>query len=516
MTDNAQTRHLILVLGDQLSHNLSALRDADPTCDRILMAEVAEEAGYVNHHKKKIALIFSAMRHFAIELRERGFEVQYHPFTPDAAQRSLYSVVEQAVTQLSPKRLISTECGEYRLDQQIRSWATSLHIPVDIAPDDRFLCSKSDFAHWAQGRKQLRMEFFYREMRQQTGLLMTEDGKPVGGSWNYDAENRRKWSGKPPAPAPFRVEPDAITQAVLDLVARDFSGHFGELDHFAFAVTRTEALQALDYFVDFALPCFGDYQDAMAAREDSLFHSLLSPYINIGLLDPREVCEAAAQAWHAGRAPLNSVEGFIRQIIGWREYVRGLYWLRMPEYAELNGLNAQRDLPGFYWTGDTGMNCLRHCIDATRRNGHAHHIQRLMVTGNFALLIGVQPKQVCDWYLAVYVDAFDWVELPNTLGMALHADGGYLGSKPYAASGKYIQRMSDYCRDCRYKVAKTTEQDACPFNSLYWHFIHRNRVHFADNPRMTMMYRNWERQGDSKRQATLERAETLLNALNTL
>lgn len=516
MPDQTQVRHLILILGDQLSHQLSALRDADPERDRIVMAEVAEEAAYVNHHKKKIALIFSAMRHFAAELRDKGFDLHYHAFAPDSAQRSLFDVVSSVATNLSPKRLITTECGEYRLDRQIRGWETLLQVPVDIRTDDRFLCSKAAFAHWAEGRKQLRMEFFYREVRHQTGFLMTEDGKPADGRWNFDSENRRKWSGKPPAPARFRIEPDEVTRDVLDLVARHFDDHFGELDDFAFAVSRSDALQALEHFIDFALPCFGDFQDAMSTQEDWLFHSILSPYINIGLLDPREVCEAAERAWQTGRAPLNAVEGFIRQIIGWREYVRGLYWLSMPDYAALNGLNAQRNLPWFYWTGNTGMNCLHHCIDATRRNGYAHHIQRLMVTGNFALLIGALPQQVCDWYLAVYVDAFDWVELPNTLGMVLHADGGYLGSKPYAASGKYIQRMSDYCNHCRYNVNKTTEADACPFNSLYWHFIHRNRHHFADNPRMTMMYRNWERQDDAKRQATLERAEQVLANLERL
>ncbi|MFW5825277.1 MAG: cryptochrome/photolyase family protein, partial [Marinobacter sp.] len=369
---------------------------------------------------------------------------------------------------------------------------------------------------WAEGRRQLRMEFFYREMRRKTGLLINPEGGPEGGHWNYDADNRRKWKGHPPAPAPFRVEPDEITREVIALVDRHFSEHFGTTDDFHFAVTADQARAALEHFIDFALPCFGDYQDAMADREDWLFHAVLSPYLNCGLLDPMEVCEAAERAWYAGQAPLNAVEGFIRQIIGWREFVRGIYWLRMPSYAEENRLDNDRPLPGFYWTGNTGMHCLHRTIDSTWRNGYAHHIQRLMVTGNFALLTGVRPEDICDWYLAVYVDAYDWVELPNTLGMVMHADGGLLGSKPYAASGKYIHRMSDYCGQCRYNTNKTTGDDACPFNALYWHFLDRHRDAFRNNPRMIMMYRNWQRQDVSRRNAILDRARWLLQNLETL
>ncbi len=509
-------RNLILILGDQLSHTLSALRNFDPGQDAVLMAEVREEAGYTSHHRKKLVLVFSAMRHFARALQKRGLVVHYHCFDPESEHHSLYDVIASRVRHERPRCLIATESGEWRLDQAMRTWHRRLGIPVEIRPDDRFICSKADFADWARGRKQLRMEFFYREMRRRTGLLMTADGRPEGGQWNFDPENRRKWTGKPAAPAPFRVEPDSITRDVIQLVQAAFPDRFGALENFHFAVTTESAQQALEHFIDFALPCFGDYQDAMAVREDWLFHSILSPYLNLGLLDPLTVCQAAEQAWRAGRAPLNAVEGFVRQIIGWREFVRGIYWLRMPEYASLNELGADRQLPWFYWTGETGMNCLHQSIDATRRNGYAHHIQRLMVTGNFALLIGADPRQVCDWYLAVYVDAFEWVELPNTLGMALHGDGGYLGSKPYAASGKYIQRMSDYCAGCRYRVSLTSEKDACPFNSLYWHFLSRHRERFATNPRMAMMYRNWDRQSPAHRKATLDRAETLLRRLESL
>ncbi|MBQ0833019.1 cryptochrome/photolyase family protein [Marinobacter sp.] len=508
--------NLILILGDQLTTDISAFEGADPGCDKIVMAEVHNEASYTNHHKKKLVLLFSAMRHFAQQLEKDGWQVHYQHYHPDNKYQSLEGVVSSLLEDLRPEQIITTECGEWRLHNEICDWQKRLNLPVEIRPDNRFIASKQEFANWANGRKQLRMEYFYRDMRRKTGLLMSPDNSPEGGHWNFDADNRRKWSGKPPAPAPFRVEPDAITLGVIDLIEQHFPGHFGTTEDFHFAVTPEDAGEALNYFIEFALPCFGDYQDAMSDHEDWLFHSILSPYINCGLLDPLTVCEAAARAWYAGQAPLNAVEGFIRQILGWREFVRGIYWLHMPGYAQENRLGNTRALPWFYWTGDTKMRCMHKAIDATRRNAYAHHIQRLMVTGNFALLAGVKPEEICDWYLAVYADAYDWVELPNVLGMVMHADGGYLGSKPYAASGKYIQRMSDHCANCHYKVSKSTEPDACPFNSLYWHFIDRHRAEFERNPRMSMMYRNWDKQRPEKREALLNRANYLLEHLEEL
>jgi deoxyribodipyrimidine photolyase-related protein len=442
--------------------------------------------------------------------------VHYRAFDPDSQIRSMTDAVASQVNAQKPESVITTECGEWRLHDQISGWNESLGVPVEIRRDTRFIADKNEFARWAEGRKQLRMEFFYREMRRKTGLLMTPDNKPEGGEWNYDADNRRKWTGKPTAPEPFRGEPDATTQQVIKLVDHHFSEHFGTTDDFHFAVTSEDAEDALTHFLDFALPCFGDFQDALSDKEDWLFHSVLSPYINCGLLDPLGVCEAAAQHYYSSQAPLNAVEGFIRQILGWREFVRGIYWMNMPDYARENRLGNTRKLPWFYWTGETDMRCMHQAIDATRRNAYAHHIQRLMVTGNFALLTGVVPEEICDWYLAVYADAYDWVELPNTLGMVMHADGGYLGSKPYAASGKYIQRMSDYCANCKYSVSKATEEDACPFNALYWHFINRHRSDFENNPRMGMMYRNWEKQKPERRKALLARAEWLLENVENL
>jgi len=508
--------NLILILADQLTPGLSALKGADRDTDRIVMAEVHSEANYTDHHKKKLILLYSAMRHFASQLEADGYSVHYQRYHPDNAAQSLEQVMAEHINAHQPERIITTECGEWRLHDIISQWHKTLGVMTEIRPDTRFIATKQEFANWAEGRKQLRMEYFYREMRRKTGLLMTPEQKPEGGEWNYDAENRRKWTGKPPAPTPFRVEPDAVTQEVINMVEEHLGDHFGSSDDFHFAVTAADAERALEHFIDCALPCFGDYQDAISDHEDWLFHAILSPYINCGLLDPLAVCERAAQAWYAGRAPINAVEGFIRQILGWREFVRGIYWLHMPEYARNNQLGNDRALPEFYWTGDTRMRCMQKAVDATRRNGYAHHIQRLMVTGNFALLAGITPDEICDWYLAVYVDAYDWVSLPNTLGMSMHADGGYLGSKPYAASGKYIQRQSDHCSNCHYKVAKATEDDACPFNSLYWHFIDRHRDQFAKNPRMTMMYRNWEKQKPERREALLKRANYLLDNLNSL
>lgn len=496
-----------IILGDQLSLSLLTLAALDKAQDRLVLAEVADEATYVKHHKQKIALIFSAMRHFAAELEVAGWSVDYyrygdHDFRDFAALiTAQYAAAEEVVV---------TRCGEYRLQQCIEhDWQASSGVPVRCLDDSRFLCSGDFFKQWASGKKQLRMEFFYREMRRHTGLLMEGD-EPAGGQWNYDSNNRQPYKGKTPLPPVLTFERDAIDQQVLSLVADQFPDHIGSLGDFQWGTTREQAQQALEHFIEHRLPYFGNYQDAMVTGEDTLFHSLLSPYINIGLLDPMVVCQAAEQAYYAGDAPLNAVEGFIRQIIGWREYVRGIYWLLMPDYAQENRLGNNRELPAYYWTGDTKMHCMAECFRNTIDHAYAHHIQRLMVTGNFALLIGVLPEAICQWYLEVYADAFDWVELPNTLGMVMHADGGYLGSKPYAASGSYINRMSDYCKHCQYNVKTAADEDSCPFNSLYWHFVHRHRNQFAGNHRMRMIYRNLERMDSARVDAMLSRAEALL------
>ena len=486
---------LRFVLGDQLSRRVASLRDIDRERDVVLMVEVGAEATYVRHHPKKIAFLYSAMRHFAEDLRSDGITVDYVRLDDPDNAGSFRGELVRAVERHGPERVVVTECGECRVEADMRGWEGACSVPVEIRTDDRFLASRDDFAAWAKGRKSLRMESFYRDMRRRHGVLLTGDGKPEGGRWNFDPENRKSLPADARPPEPLREKPDAITRGVLDLVRDRFAGagHFGDLEPFWFAVTADRAEAAFEHFVETALPDFGDYQDAMRQDAPTLYHAVCSLYLNAGLLDPMAMVRRAERAYHEGHAPLNAVEGFIRQILGWREFVRGVYWHHMPEYADRNALNAVRPLPGFYWTGDTDMNCMAQCIGQTKREAYAHHIQRLMVTGNFALLAGVAPEEVNEWYLIVYADAYDWVTRPNTQGMALFADGGVMGSKPYAASGNYISRMSDYCDHCAYDVKKKDGPKACPFNYLYWNFMIENRDALAGNPRMAVMYRSLDR-----------------------
>lgn len=503
---------LIPVLGDQLSHQLSSLSKQDKGGSVILMVEVDEETSYIPHHKSKIAYILSAMRHHADDLRAAGWQVDYVKLGDTGNSGSFTGEIARAIERHCPAAICVTEAGEWRVKAMLDGWADRFDVPVTILPDTRFLASHAEFEDWADGRKQLRMEFFYREMRRKSGLLMDGD-KPQGGQWNYDPENRKPAKRDLMIPKPLHFEPDAITRNVIEMVEAMFPDNIGRTEKFGFAVTREDALKQQAYFLDHALPQFGDYQDAMLTGEPFLWHSILSPYINSGLLDPLDLCREAEARYRNGKVPLNAAEGFIRQIIGWREYVRGIYWLAGPDYVDRNELNATRDLPSFYWTGDTEMHCLSQAIGQTLDLAYAHHIQRLMITGNFALLAGVKPKQVHEWYLAVYTDAYEWVELPNTLGMSQYADGGMLGSKPYAASGAYINRMSDYCGHCRYDVKQRTGPDACPFNALYWDFVARNAGKLRSNPRMAMPYKNWERMAEADKIALLGQAKLFLETL---
>ncbi|MCC5833839.1 MAG: cryptochrome/photolyase family protein [Opitutales bacterium] len=512
MPDTPDAGDLIWILGDQLSPSLQILRDADPKRDRVLMVEVQDEAIYVRHHKQKLVLVLSAMRHFADELRAKGFVVDYVSLSDSANTHSFESELQRAVDRLKPQRVRVTEPGEWRVKKIFERIGQSIEVAFEVLDDNRFLCSLAEFAAWAEGRKQLRMEFFYREMRRKTAWLMEGD-EPLGGQWNYDRENRKALPVDIDLPDRLGFEPDAITREVMELVGERFGDHFGDMEPFRWGVTRGEADQALDDFIRVALPQFGDYQDAMTARSAFVFHSLIAVYLNLGLLDPRAVCEAVLGAFQRGDAPLAAVEGFIRQILGWREFVRGLYWLKMPDYAETNFLEAARPLPSFYWDAQTDLRCLRSVVEETRKHAYAHHIQRLMVTGNFALLAGIEPKAVEEWYLLVYADAYEWVELPNTHGMALHADGGLLGSKPYAASGAYIDRMSDYCKDCAYNPKKKLGEGACPFNYLYWDFLMRNETRLRKNPRMGMPYRNLDRMDAGRKKAIRKQANTFLDSV---
>lgn len=504
---------LIPILGDQLSHELASLRDIDPAAAVVLMMEVADETTYVRHHKRKIALILSAMRHFADELRAAGWTVDYVRLDDAGNTGSFTGEVARAVARHRPNAIRIVESGEWRVKTMIDGWTKRFALPVEVLPDDRFICGILEFQTWAQARNDLVMEYFYRDMRRKTGLLMTADGKPEGGQWNLDKENRAPPKRGLNYPEPMHFTPDAITTEVMALVAERFAGHFGRLEKFALPVTAAQARRALGHFIRTALPDFGTYQDAMVTGQDWLYHSWLSPALNLGLLTPLEVASAAAEAYARGDVPLNAAEGFIRQIIGWREYVRGYYWLEMPEVADANALGATRSLPEFYWTGDTDMLCLAEAVRNTRDHGYAHHIQRLMVLGNFAMLAGVRPQDVADWFLVVYADAYEWVELPNVIGMSQHADGGRLATKPYAGGGAYIDRMSDHCRSCRYDVKKKTGPDACPFNALYWDFLARHDRRFRRNRRMANMYATWDRMQPEARDAYRASAAAFLDTL---
>ena len=503
---------LRLILGDQLSHQIASLRDINIDTDIVLMAEVSAEVTYVKHHKRKIAFLFAAMRHFAEELRRAGTKVIYRCLDDQNNGGSLESELKQVIASRKISKLVVTMPGEYRLMETMRSWQSTLDVAVELREDDRFLCSLDKFNKWADGRRQLRMDFFYRDMRREHNILM-DGGEPVGGKWNFDSDNREPPVAGMVFPPPLQFVPDKITNDVLALVSERCADHFGDLDDFGFAVTREQALAVLDHFVDQRLNNFGKYQDAMVLDEPWVYHSHIGFYLNAGLLLPAEVISAAETAYHSGDVPLNSVEGFIRQILGWREFVRGIYWLKMPDYADLNFFEAKRDLPEFYWSGETKMLCLAQAVDATKKYAYAHHIQRLMVLGNFALLAGLSPEQVNEWFLIVYADAYEWVELPNVSGMVLFADGGYLASKPYAAGGAYINRMSNYCKHCHYKVSQKNGVTACPFNYLYWDFLIRNRSKLQDNARLGMMYRSLDRMDASKIAAVRHDADRFLTML---
>jgi len=496
-------RNLVLLLGDQLDRQSAAFDDFDPQQDRVWMAEVHAESTHVWSHQARIALFLSAMRHFRDELRDdRGWAVEYTTLT----KGTLAEALARDVKRLKPKGLVLVEPGDYRVQQEL----LEAFPKIEIRPDRHFLTTKADFAQHAHGRKQLRLEYFYRELRRRYRILMDGD-QPEGGAWNFDTDNRETFGKKGPGLLPRAEDfpPDKTTQQVVREVQGAFPLHPGQLKHFNWPVTPTDARRALRDFIDHRLPLFGRYQDAMWTDEPFLHHSRLGSALNLKLLHPREVIAAAEEAYRHGHAPLAAAEGFIRQILGWREYVRGIYWHYMPDYAEGNALDAHADLPAFYWTGDTDMHCLSQSIGQTLEYGYAHHIQRLMVTGLYALLLGVEPRQIHEWYLAVYVDAVEWVELPNVIGMSQFADGGIMASKPYAATGKYIQRMSNYCQSCRYDPAEATGDKACPFTTLYWDFLLRNETKLHQVPRMELQLRNITRLSAERRKEIQKQASGL-------
>ncbi|WEY37693.1 cryptochrome/photolyase family protein [Paraburkholderia sp. SUR17] len=506
------TRRLVLVLGDQLDLNASAFDDFDPARDAVWMAEVAEESTHVWSSKPRTALFLAAMRHFANALREAGRTVHYTHLDAPGNRGTLAAELGASIARLRPASLVMTAPGDYRVLAALRETAAAHSLELEVREDRHFFCTVREFAEHARAGKQLRLEYFYRDMRRRHVVLM-DAGEPSGGRWNYDAENREAFPRSGPAnlPAPPRFSPDSMTREVIALVTRRFADHPGALASFAWPLTREQALQALHHFVEQRLFAFGRWQDAMWPREPWLWHSQLSAALNLKLLAPREVVAAAEAAWREGTVPLESAEGFVRQILGWREYVRGVYWTRMPHYREANGFEARLALPDFYWTGHTPMACMADAIGQTLNHGYAHHIQRLMVTGLYALLLGVDPQAVHTWYLAVYVDAVEWVELPNTLGMSQAADGGLMASKPYIASGRYIERMSagSLCARCRFRPGERTGERACPFTTLYWDFLLRHDAQLRANPRMTMQLKNLTRITADERASIRARAAAI-------
>jgi len=505
-----ETRNLVVVLGDQLDLESAAFDGFDPARDRIWMAEVLEESKDVPSHKVRTVMFLSAMRHFARKLKSRQCRCDYIQLDDKHNTQTLAGELNRAIQSHRPSALIMVQPGEWRVQQALLAVASQHGLTVDMRDDRHFFCSIDWFRRYAGNRKQLRLEFFYREMRRQHGVLL-EGGAPAGGQWNFDAENRKSFGKQGPGKiaVPRSFPPDEITRAVMELVQSRMPENPGALENFDFPMTSEEAKLALRDFILHRLADFGQFQDAMWSGEPYLFHSRLSAAMNLKLLSSRSVVHAVEKAYRDGAVPLAAAEGFIRQVLGWREYVRGIYWTEMPDYVNQNALDANVPLPGFYWTADTPMQCLRETVGQTLQYGYAHHIQRLMVTGLYALLLGVRPQEVHEWYLAMYVDAVEWVELPNVIGMSQFADGGLMGSKPYAATGKYIQRMSNWCAGCQFDPAESTGKQACPFTTLYWDFLLRNQEALARVPRMELQLRNLARLSASKREAITRQAAKL-------
>ena len=503
-------RHLIVIFGDQLNRDAAAFDDFDSAQDAVWMAEVDDESKHVWSHKQRIAIFLSGMRHFRDALLSEDIRVEYTQLDDGEGSDKLSNRLGVDLRALSPEKVIVTQPGEWRVLQALKNVCRDEEVPLEVRDDRHFYTNAKDFEEYAKGRKSLRMEFFYRELRKRFDVLM-EDGKPTGGDWNYDKENRGSFGKGGPEGANTGpgFKPDVLTREVLDLVNERFADHPGSLDSFAWPVTPEEAQKALSNFIHNRLAVFGKYQDAMWTDEPWLYHSLISTSLNLKLLDPRDAVAAAEKAYEDGHAPLAAVEGFIRQILGWREYVRGIYWMHMPEYIDRNAMDAQEPLPDFYWTGDTDLECLKQSVGQTLEHGYAHHIQRLMVTGLYALLLGVDPKKLHEWYLAVYVDAVEWVELPNTLGMSQYADGGLMASKPYIATGNYINKMSNYCKNCPKNPKEKTGENACPFTTLYWDYLIRHQVALKSNHRMGLQLRNLDRLNEGDRSGITKAANEI-------
>lgn len=513
----SETTTVRLILGDQLNSRHSWFQEMNPEV-LYLIAEMRQETDYVRHHIQKVVAFFMSMRNFANELEAKGHSVRYIQLDDELASKGLKYIIRAIMEESCASQFEYILPDEYRLDVQLREICRELDIQTHVVDSEHFLTSRDELKSFFKGKKQYLMESFYRKMREKTGWLMDEVGSPLGGKWNFDKENRKKIPLDHDVPKPLLFSRNVT--GIVKLLEEQGVQTIGNIDadNFIWPVSRAESLQLLDYFCDHLLKNFGRFQDAMHPDHWSLYHSRLSYSLNVKMISPREVIERAISAWdEAGSAiDIAQIEGFVRQIAGWREYMRGIYWAHMPEYSMENYFGHDRKLPEWYWSGETKMQCLSHAIRQSLDHAYAHHIQRLMITGNFALLAGIDPAAVDEWYLGIYIDAIEWVEITNTRGMSQFADGGIVGTKPYVSSANYIKKMSHYCKGCHYDPGIKTGEKACPFNSLYWHFYSRNREKLENNPRIGMMYRVFDRMSQEDRESLLRQAENYLESLSSL
>lgn len=502
-------KRLLVLFGDQLDKQYLSDAGLQRERDVVALFEVSGESHHVPSHFQRTVLFLAAMRHFASALREDRWRVHYVRIDDEGNTGVLEGELSRAIILLAPEQLMFVYPGEIRVRHIVEQVARNTSIPYVMLSDSHFLTELTEFDDWASGRREMRMEHFYREQRRRLGILVDDSGSPEGGRWNYDKENRKRFSAEPHVPVFPAFTADETTDTVVWTVRSMLPALPGFKVSFSWPVTREQWLSVLEHFVRERLSRFGDYEDAMWEGEPFLFHSVLSAGLNLKLLRPREVIDAALSAYADGHAPLNAIEGFVRQVIGWREFIRGVYWHEGADYGDRNELEQRGRLPWFYWDGDTDMECMRDVLHSVLTYGYAHHIARLMVTGNFALIAGVRPQEVADWYLGMYIDGIDWATLPNVLGMTMFADGGVVASKPYAASGKYINRMSNYCSRCIYDVRVRTGERACPFSVFYWDFLFRNEYRFDASPRMALMVRTARRIGATERDAIVSAADRL-------
>lgn len=516
---NKTTERLRLILGDQLNPSHSWFKSTEAK-HVYLIAELKQETSYVKHHTQKVAAFFKAMENFAKALANAGHQVIYLTLDETKNYKNLNDLLNKILTKNNLSKFDYQQPDEYRLHKQLNDFRPK-NVDVTCYSSEHFLLSFDEINQRFEANQHVKMEYFYRQMRKEFNLLM-EDNSPVGGQWNFDKDNRASFKTKDLASIPKPMMFDNSVASILERIDHHNIETFGDCNNtIGWPVSRKQSRQLLSYFCRYLLPKFGRFQDAMTEQSEhawSLYHSRLSFALNSKMLSPIEVINYAIEHWenHKEDISISQIEGFVRQILGWREYVRAIYWVNMPDYASKNKLLAQRKLPSYFWTAKTGMNCLKQTIGQSLEYAYAHHIQRLMITGNFCLLTGIHPDQVDEWYLGIYIDAIEWVEMPNTRGMTQFADHGIIATKPYCASGSYINKMSDYCKSCQYKVNRKTESDACPFNSLYWHFLHRNKEKLGNNHRLTMIYNVWSKMSESKQQALLERADWCLEHMDEL